>query len=122
MSVNWDNVERVMDRIDGDPSRFDMLYYSQDKPCGTAMCIAGWAAHLAGWRLEHKAPMAERGQIGTDNYQYRKVIEVAMEFMGLEGEPMDVYDRLFSPHTFRDITRGNPTTDMIRARIKEFDS
>ncbi len=117
--VNWQNVERVLDAIDHERERFDMgsYYYGDDTACGSTMCIAGWAAHLAGWTLSTGSPMAKR--IVDQGSESGAVASIAMGFMGLDGIPLSkVYNRLFDPEAFDSTV---PSTDDIRARIKTFE-
>lgn len=39
----------IADQIENEPNRFDMDSWGErleDEPCGSSMCIAGWACHL----------------------------------------------------------------------------
>jgi len=47
--LNKDLLLEICDRISKQPERFTMLSWRRNGPCGTTMCIAGWAMHLAGY-------------------------------------------------------------------------
>ncbi len=141
--VNWDNAEKVLDAIDAEPKAFDMRAWQGIGVCGTTRCIAGWAAHLAGWKLTNQAYTATRGTMAGGDYEHSPVWKVAVDFLGLDVSEKDiqysetgpflscesdVYFNLFSPYAFGELADEaglappvQPTTDEIRARLKEFD-
>ncbi len=41
---NWENINKVCDRIEADPDSFDMAVYFAETYCGTVACFAGHAA------------------------------------------------------------------------------
>ncbi len=116
MSVNWDNVERVLDAIDAQPDRLSMASY--ESACGTTRCIAGWAAHLAGWSIvQHTGIATKDGESA-----YGHIDDIASDFLGIDARINSIgngYSRIFSMSAF---STNTPSTDEIRARLKEFDS
>lgn len=48
--------------------------------CGTVMCVAGWAAHKAGWTLSYVGAQAIKGD------DVRPVSEVGQEWLGLPDD------------------------------------
>lgn len=113
--VNWEHVEAVLCEIDADRAGFDMSHWEFTTSCGTTRCIAGWAVEMRGRELES----AGRPRNG---FEYARA---AIEYFDLpprdhsRGDEYSGYARLFSSYAF-DNTHA-PTTDDIRARIKEFD-
>ncbi len=105
--VNWDNAERVLDAIDANPDQFDMTAW-----CGTTRCIAGWAAHLDGWKMPRivSSVWAEK-----DNRSDR-IPEIAARFLGIDYN--DAMPQLFDATAF---WSNAPSTAEIRARLKELD-
>lgn len=51
--LNVELARTVLDHVKMDPEHHSQFSYGADYPiCGTVMCIAGWAVHYAGCRLE----------------------------------------------------------------------
>lgn len=49
--LNIELLKKVRDKIATTPEAYDQAIWgrsAEDAPCGTAACIAGWAAHLSG--------------------------------------------------------------------------
>lgn len=92
----------VLDAITAQPEAFDMggwvsLWPGQelapDAPiCGTTMCVAGWAAHLTGWKLVHSRDGVDVGgedpaHVYAEKGDERRYIEsVAQTALGLHGD------------------------------------
>jgi len=49
MTRNVEMFDRVADAIEAAPEQYSQQVYGLEGPCGTMYCVAGWAAHLAGW-------------------------------------------------------------------------
>jgi hypothetical protein len=49
--MNVELLRKVQEAILADPKSFDMSDFQRDTECGTAYCIGGWAAKLAGERV-----------------------------------------------------------------------
>ncbi|WP_432169089.1 hypothetical protein [Streptomyces sp. 1222.5] len=79
----------VLDAIATNPHALDMgtwfwprgasktLAPEQEPPCGTTMCIAGWAAHLTGWTL------LSDGMNGRKDGVTRGIEDIALDALGL---------------------------------------
>lgn len=50
--------------------------------CGTTMCVAGWAAHLDGWKLRAFDSDAEKDGVR------RAVASVGLEYLGLHNDAL----------------------------------
>src|SRR5271154_2234349 len=94
MEINRELFENVKAHILAEPLRLDMeegLRTSSVAPCGTAGCIAGWAAILSG-RITH----AEVNNLEEKGISWYKVSTIAMDVLGLSGTTSD-HDDLFYP-------------------------
>ncbi|MHC3474668.1 hypothetical protein ACYF6T_39075 [Streptomyces sp. 7R007] len=84
----------ILDMIEQYPEMFDMgswatlpsgdLEPQGDIPCGTTMCIAGWAAHLTGYTL-HTTSDGEGVFTSKDGVRH-EVETVAAAALGLTGD------------------------------------
>ena len=84
--ANAELARRVLDAIWQNPEAFDMdtwhdsvdetpLDPNEDPSCGTTMCVAGWTAHLTGWRVW--------GSDASKDGVQRDVDDVAADALGL---------------------------------------
>lgn len=79
--INTELLARVRDHILEEPRRYDQTTFgeaSEDAPCGTAACIAGWAAHLSG-RVSLKKLRAPMNPV-------REIRQTAQRALGLTDE------------------------------------
>ena len=104
MSVNWENAETLLDAIDEEG---EVGFNMDDYDCGTTRCIAGWAYYLSVGKSILQEPVLKR-----------PVEVVACDYLGLPNTD-DTFLDLFAAWAFDSTT---PTTDEIRARLKEMDS
>lgn len=77
----------VLAHITADPDTYDQRGWTRHHqaaahPCGSAMCIAGWAAHLTGWDIDIDGTARRNGQ-------YAAVGDVAAAALGL-NEPEEL--------------------------------
>lgn len=99
--MNVDNIRLVQDKISAHPERFDMESLGdpvqlRDATCGTAGCIAGWAAALAGWTPPNEEvpewPHADHFPKITENHL--SIVQCAADFLGIAPEPLQ-FNTLF---------------------------
>lgn len=110
--INWEHAEKVLDAIDANPAAFNMGAYD----CGTSRCIAGHAANLAGVQTRR-----QDGEYAAPGVQ---IEDAAARYLAIDNF-RDGSVMLFSASAFRHPdgeVNLHPTTDEIRARLKEIDN
>lgn len=88
---NVDLMLEVKHAIENDPSAHDQQYWVRYRSCGTTMCIAGWAVHLAG-NHEFEVESGHDDSLTVDYVRtpqgHTLVPEVAAELLGMNEEEM----------------------------------
>lgn len=71
--------------LNGQATRFDMRWWGYRDRCGTALCLAGWAATLAGDPPDFEAPDAEDGdaRAPVETVSGETIVEVATRWLGV---------------------------------------
>jgi hypothetical protein len=86
---NVDLMLEVKHAIENDPSAHDQMYWVRSRTCGTTMCIAGWAVHLAG-KHEFKFDYSHDGSLTVDYVRtpegHSLVPDVAADLLGLDED------------------------------------
>lgn len=88
---NQELFNKIADQIEAHPESHDQLDWGNS--CGTEHCIAGWAAHLSGWR-----PTVGRDFVGWDHVTKGQdsgyIWEVASDLLGVgDRERLLFYER-----------------------------
>lgn len=120
--MNIERLREVRAIVLAEPARFDMNDYVQSEPCGTACCIGGWGASIAGFIPKRvKGKKAIRGLVDTALESGRDCNAhhlAAMASLGISD--FHQAERLFLvsdwPAVFRTAYR-NAETRRARARI-----
>ena len=83
--LNLELFEKIKTQILANPENLDMTFYVHDTPCGTTYCIAGWAVHLSGYKINEKEETCETPK-GDDTIE-----SAAMELLGIPGEYTELF-------------------------------
>lgn len=101
------HAQGVLDAIGADPEAFDMGFWlwgtehlaaDAEPSCGTTLCVAGWAAHNAGYDLSRRRDVQVGGiaispqePIAVASPQEAGYIsEIARRLLGLDDESADI--------------------------------
>lgn len=63
MAPNIELLDKIIAKIEEQPESWDQEFYARkkdDSPCGTAYCVAGWAAVLSGRTFNWQEPIIPR--------------------------------------------------------------
>ncbi len=111
MKRNTKLFDQIADAIEKEPDRYDQLDYETKTSCGTAYCVAGWAAHLSGY----VSTGANFWQLSGGS-QPIYIHTLAGDLLGLnDDEATDLFDDEWTPahpvwdnvpDSLRDIGRG----------------
>lgn len=104
MKLNRQVAKKTLDAIKKNRDAFDMGTWFADRGylgdsivlapedenyCGTVMCLAGWAAHVAGWTLHTDEPAEKPGEadesietVGARELGFPKFVSPEMFFVG----------------------------------------
>lgn len=117
--INWPLLDKVLDHIRAHPEQ----HQQQQFRCETGMCVAGWAAELAGRKWAFPAGLgwpsslvlAEPGELFVkttgDGAYVVECFDAASALLGLTET--DAYDLFEGSNTLSDIER---IVDELRAR------
>lgn len=110
---------RVLEAIEIHKDNFDMYHWvffegeldalepNADPECGTTLCVAGWAAHLDGWRIRRSDSLAEKNGI------VRPIANVGLQFLGLKSD--DIFfdsDEEVAKTFLRELAKGRPESEV----------
>lgn len=108
--MNIENLRAVQAQIRAHPERFDMSQFAPDNnpqrlkhDCGTAGCIAGWAAAMAGHKTPHLKPTPAQGERWTARHtemtqeNQRSLVQAAADFLGLAPAPLTYFQETILP-------------------------
>jgi hypothetical protein len=114
-----DRARRVLEAIEIHKDNFDMYHWvffegeldalepNADPECGTTLCVAGWAAHLDGWRIRRSDSLAEKNGI------VRPIANVGLQFLGLKSD--DIFfdsDEEVAKTFLRELAKGRPESEV----------
>lgn len=100
----------VIKQINETPHLFDMGEWAHRTPCGTTFCLAGWAAHLAGYvpRFDRPAHLAGIGDPdsawrfeGLDGI-HRDPQSLGANLLGLSDAEVEYV--FYDPYTIEEVT------------------
>lgn len=97
MTVNVDLLRKVKQQIVDHPESHDQAVWAEKRSCGTVCCVAGWAAHLSGGRLDWQVyggatvedVEAEAYEVEVGDGQVLTVREAAQLQLGLDDRDAD---------------------------------
>jgi hypothetical protein len=102
--VNTELLEQTMTAIRDNPELHNQSWFYTPTECGTAMCFAGWACHLAG--MEQVQPLSGSSWVKTPD-GIKTAHDAAISALGLTTPQGNA---LFS---------GGNTVGMLEAMVKD---
>lgn len=89
MKRNKELFYKIADKIEAEPERYDQDTWGAQTACGTAHCVAGWAANLEGCRATGGLGAPSWGLVIPPNGEIQSVRYFAMGALGLTEEEAD---------------------------------